>query len=200
MIFLLLLVLIALFIYFRYFYNTVLVKSSHNAKTYRVIDSPSKQTASDLIAQLDIFAKDFILQLRQKYSKPGLNPIGYELVRNLTNRYRGGNTLAENSPYGSDTSYTLNKGDYIALCLRKKVPPYDLHDIDTLKYVFLHELTHVAMTKSDPDHSVDFWKHFKFVLQEAAAQNIYNPVDYVNAPTTYCGTEVKYNPYFDKKI
>lgn len=199
MVLLLVTMLLLMLIYFRYFYNTVLVKSGHNAETYRVIDSPTKQTASDLIAQLDTFAKGFILNLREKYSKPGMDPLGYELVKNLTNRYRGGSSLAENSPHGLETSYTLNKGDYIAICLRKKIPPYDLHDIEILKYVFLHELTHVAMTKSDPKH-IEFWKYFKFILREAVAQNIYTPVDYQTSSTVYCGTEVKYNPYFDKSI
>ena len=41
--------------------------------------------------------------------------------------------------------------------------------------------------------------NFKFLLEQAKAANIYNPVDYKNNPETYCGMEITDNPYYDFK-
>ncbi len=192
------LVLICIFVYFRYFHNLTSVKSAINGQIYRVMDMSDKQRASDMIAELDNFARTFIKNMRVRYSRnPNLDPLGYELIRNLEKRYKGGASLSENPPTNSDTSYTLNKGDYITLCLRQKEFPYQLHDIETMKYVFLHELAHVAMTMSDAEHSNNFWRQFKFILKEAQFQGLYTPVNYQKAPVVYCGLKIKYNPLFD---
>lgn len=196
-------IVLVLIFYYRNFYGMSMVKSENNLFSYRVMEIGDKQRASDMIAQLDVFAAKFIDVMKKKYSEVGdaqLDPLGYELIANLTKRYKGGDSLSENPPLNSDTSYTLNKGDYITLCLRQKSPPYKLHDLEMLKYVFLHELTHVAMSMSDAGHSANFWKQFKFILREAQLQGIYTPVDYSAKPEAYCGIEIKYNPYFDKVI
>lgn len=202
MVWIIVVILIVIYVYFRYYHNTITVKSSINGELYRVGDFADKQRASDIIAELDIFAKKFISNMKKRYSEPNpnLSPLGYELMRNLERRYRGGDSISENPPLNGDTSYTLNKGDFIILCLRQKVPPYELHDIETLKYVFLHELAHVAMTLSDPDHSLSFWDHFRFILSEAQFQGIYVPYDYKSNPVTYCGLQIKYNPLLDKML
>jgi hypothetical protein len=193
---LILILLIILFVIykFRYLLQTEKVKSNINEVHYRVVNKPDKQEASDAVAQLDQFAKDFIKNMKLRYSSAGRDPLGYELVANLVKRYKGGSSISENTPNNSDTSYTLNKGDYIVLCLREKKAPYRLHDIETLKFVFLHELAHVAMTITDSDHSINFWRQFKFLLEEARDQGLYVPIDYKKSPTPYCGTEIKYNP------
>ena len=188
-------------LYYRNYHGTTLVQSISNLQSYRVMAIGDKQHASDMIAHLDDFARSYIQNMKIKYGEVGnLDPLGYELVQNLSARYKGGNSLSENPPLNNETSYTLNKGDYITLCLRQKVPPYKLHSLEVLKYVFLHELTHVAMSMSDPGHSSNFWKQFKFILREATAQGMYVPIDYSAAHETYCGTEIKYNPYFDNNL
>jgi hypothetical protein len=52
------------------------------------------------------------------------------------------------------------------------------------------------MTLSE-GHKREFWQNFKFLLEQAKAANIYNPVDYKKNPESYCGMEITDNPYYD---
>ena len=54
------------------------------------------------------------------------------------------------------------------------------------------------MTKSE-GHKQEFWQNFKFLLEQAKAANIYNPVDYKKKPEPYCGMDITDNPYYDFK-
>ena len=42
------------------------------------------------------------------------------------------------------------------------------------------------------------WDNFKFLLVQAKAAGLYNPVDYKNKPGEYCGMPITDNPYYDK--
>jgi hypothetical protein len=99
---------------------------------------------------------------------------------------------------GDATSYTEEKRTLV-LCLRHKTPNadgiYELHDINTMMFVVLHELTHMA--NKYWQHKPDFWILFKFFLVNAAESGVYNPVDYGRHPINYCGLDLTYNPYFD---
>lgn len=192
-------VILILFLYWQwgYLWHTTPIISQINKKAYRVASGlDDHEKASDLIAQLDQFAGDFITKLRAKYGGHQDSEMGAVLTRNLVNRYRGGSSIYENHANGS-TSFTNNKGETIAMCLRQKVPPYELHDINLLKYVFLHELTHVAMTGADARHSMTFWQCFKFMLNEATVMGLYTPQNFKAAPQTYCGLRLEFNPVFD---
>jgi len=52
------------------------------------------------------------------------------------------------------------------------------------------------MTESE-GHKQDFWKNFKFLLEQAKEAGIYNPVDYKEDPQPYCGMDITDNPYYD---
>jgi hypothetical protein len=52
------------------------------------------------------------------------------------------------------------------------------------------------MTKS-VGHKNEFWQNFKFLLENAKAANIYQPVDYKKKPKGYCGMTITDNPYYD---
>lgn len=189
--------LLLLFLQYRHLLITESVTAS-NGKKYNVMNFADKQIAANNMGELDSFARNFISGMKSRRDK--LHPLMEELLHNLQTRYKGGDSLSENSPQGFDTSYTSNKGKYIVMCMREKAPPFKLHDMNVMKYVFLHELAHVAMTFSDPRHSLNFWERFKIILVEAQAQGIYSPVDYKRSPTKYCGTIIRYNPYFDDSI
>jgi hypothetical protein len=99
------------------------------------------------------------------------------------------------------TSYTENK-KVLILCLRRKAADlaghHPLHDINTMMFVVLHELTH--MMNSTWDHHYDFWQLFKFVLENAVEAGVYTPVDYSRAPIVYCGLRLSYNPLYDPRL
>ena len=83
----------------------------------------------------------------------------------------------------------------MAFCLNTEKDNNKLIDINTLMFVALHELSHIA-TKSI-GHTDEFWKNFKFLIEEAESINIYKPVNYKETPTKYCSMEITDNPYFD---
>ena len=105
------------------------------------------------------------------------------------------------NPSGS-TSYTENKGEKLVLCLRDKKPnaegQHEFHDINTLMFVVLHELTHIMNDRWG--HKMQYWKLFKFVLKNADEAGIYNPVNYREQPITYCGMNITYNPFHDASL
>ena len=77
----------------------------------------------------------------------------------------------------------------------KKEKGGSLIDLNTLTYVALHELAHVATLSVG--HTPEFWKNFKFLLTQAKNINIYDPVNYKQNPQQYCGMKITDNPYFD---
>jgi hypothetical protein len=119
----------------------------------------------------------------------------YSLIKNILMRYNPDN-LIENSPNDNiDTSYTLNKGSMVAFCLREKDKNHYIHNIDTLIFVAIHELAHMAI--DEDGHPPKFWSVFKWLLTEAEAGNIYFSKNYSITPIHYCGMDVNYNPRFD---
>jgi hypothetical protein len=121
-----------------------------------------------------------------------------QLVRNYDPKQ-----IYEISPMNPEgvTSYTEDKHKLI-LCLRKKetdaAGQHELHDINTVMFVVLHELSH--MMNDMWGHPMGFWVLFKFMLLNAVEINIYQPVDYAKSPLLYCGLLLTYNPLFDPKI
>lgn len=106
----------------------------------------------------------------------------------------------ENDPrVSSNTSYTIGKGDRLYMCLRYRHDPSRLIDEDTLFFVLLHEAAHIANFKSW-GHDEWFWMVFKWLLGEARAAGVYEPVDYEKHPVDFCGLTIYYQPLFDKNL
>lgn len=80
----------------------------------------------------------------------------------------------------------------MVFCLRHKNGK--LHDINTIMFVVLHEITH--MLNDRWGHEVYFWQLFRVVLTDAVECGIYVPIDYSIAPQKYCGMTITQNPYF----
>ena len=103
--------------------------------------------------------------------------------------------IMETLPTSEYTAYSQNKGEKMAFCLNTEKEGNQLIDPNTLMFVALHELSHIA-TKSI-GHKDEFWQNFKFLLGEASKIGIYQQVDYKKKPARYCGTDINDNPYFD---
>ena len=83
------------------------------------------------------------------------------------------------------TSYTVNKGERIVLCLRSREG--HLHDSNLIMYVLLHELAHIcSVSKSVQYHNKEFQTNLKWILAEATALNLYQHNTKRKA-VTYCG-------------
>lgn len=186
------------------------VPSRVDGLTYRVhLAHADPQYAADTMAFLNRQATDLMRVLRKRYLRSPAGaacPRRREATVRLLRRYNPDN-LAENSPRDpeGDTSYTIDKGLVVALCLREKNPEdfgnpnsHDFHDRNTLTFVLLHELTHIAIEAKD--HPPVFWEAFRFILQEAADAGIYTPEDYAVYPRNYCGMDLNYNPLYESSI
>ena len=103
--------------------------------------------------------------------------------------------IVETLPSSEYTAYSENKGDKIAFCLDTEKGSGNLIDDNTLTFVGIHEIAHIA-TES-VGHTNEFWTNFKFLLQEASKIKIYTPEDYKKKNKKYCGMELTDNPYFD---
>tara|TARA_B100000131_G_C17807721_1_gene488361 strand:- start:88 stop:609 length:522 start_codon:yes stop_codon:yes gene_type:complete len=160
--------------------------SSLNGKKYGIQEMlPNANESVNLLAKLDIFIDKLMNHLNNKYTDN-------ERVNRLTHRLI--DTKIEESPDKPGTSsYTINKGELMALCIRKKDENRDFHDYQTLLFVVIHELAHVAsLTKG---HNAEFLKNFKWLLAEAEESGLYYPEDYSSNPITYCGVKVTNNPH-----
>jgi hypothetical protein len=104
-------------------------------------------------------------------------------------------TISETLPTSELTAYSENKGEKLAFCLNTTKEGNRLIDLNTLTFVALHELSHIA-TES-VGHKQEFWQNFKWVLQNAKEAGIYDPIDYKKSPQQYCGMKINDNPYYD---
>lgn len=90
-------------------------------------------------------------------------------------------------------AYNTNKGDKINICLTDPNTKKTIVDVNSMFFVFLHELAHV-MT-NDYSHNEEFWKNFRFLIKFSIDNNLYTYVNYNKKPTLFCGHEINHTPY-----
>ena len=173
--------LLLLFLYIRNYYGEVeYMKSKNDNNYYLVRKLPDKDKAIELISTL---AEDLDRLVKHMYSKYPNNPDVKRLYRNFNK-----NNISEGSPDSSYTSYSVNKGEKIVLCLRQKDENQSFVEKNVLLYVSIHELGHL-MTE-EIGHTPTFWDNFKFLLKEAVSLGIYKKIDYSKEPADFCGIKV----------
>lgn len=165
------------------------VVSGVDGNKYCVRERNKVKKAADLLANTTEKCKQLVEYVHKKYSD---NPFCQRLKSGFNPQ-----KVVETLPTSEYTAYSENKGEKIAFCLNPKKNENldDLIDEHTLMFVAIHELTHVG-TKSI-GHKTDFWENFKFLLTEAKAAGIHEPIDYKKKPSEYCSMPIKDNPYYD---
>lgn len=166
--------------------EAIYVRSDLTNREYLVQNLENKEEASYILSviheRIRIF-KDYLEQNHDKF------PEYQEYIEQFCSRIKN-LVLQENPPDGKYTSYTVNKGDEIALCLRSKKTG-ELHDLNLIMYVVLHELAHVACP--EVDHTPLFKQIFIFFLKVAIFLKIYQEIDYQIDPHEYCGLTINEN-------
>lgn len=170
-------------------YNLKCIISNVDGKTYCVRDRKKLQSSADLLAKVTEKCKELVKCVGKKYPND-------DDVKRLVENFNP-TKISETLPTSEYTAYSENKGEKLAFCLDKRKNEEQLIDINTLTFVAIHELSHI-MTKSE-GHLQEFWKNFKFLLQNAKDAGIYKPVDYKKKPESYCGMDITDNPYYDFK-
>jgi hypothetical protein len=92
------------------------------------------------------------------------------------------------APDPSMTSYTVNKGERIVMCIRSPETG-QFYDMNTIMYVAIHELSHVACPEFG--HTKLFAEIFAGLLKDAKRLGIYKDENYLLNPMQYCGITIK---------
>ena len=168
-------------------FNLKCIVSDVDGNTYCVRERAKLQLAADLLAKVTGKLKKLVKFIGVEY--PDQKNVK-RCVKNFNPK-----VIKETLPTSSYTAYSENKGEKLAFCTNTTKDGDKLIDENTLTFVAIHELGHL-MTKSI-GHTDEFWKNFKFLLQNAKKIGIYNPVDYKTKPVEYCGMSISDNPLYD---
>jgi predicted metal-dependent hydrolase len=162
--------------------NIVLVDGRDNKNKYLVYDDKSKKDAAILLGDVteNMFKlRDYLYENIKDYEE--FDKYIRQLHRNL-NKDRS--LIYENDPHSQLTSFSVNKGEEIAFCLKSKKTG-QIHQLNLLMYVALHEMAHIACPEIG--HGDLFKKIFKFLTETAIKIDIYQLDNYDEKPVEYCG-------------
>lgn len=158
------------------------VKSSIDNKEYMVQDKKDSKEAANLIAVI----RQRLVLLVDNLIKT--HPSDDPRIVMLKNNFNP-DSLKEGEDDSGYTSYSINKGEQIVLCLRNKDK---LVDINTMMFVVLHELAHIATESIG--HTPEFWDNFKWILEESINVGVYQKKDYDKESVEYCGMTITSTP------
>eukprot|EP00798_Chlamydomonas_sp_ICE-L_P010921 gene10921-biopygen10999 len=165
--------------YLRGFYSEVVfVSSDVDGREYLMRRLPDRQRAADLLARINAKLNKLVQHLVAKFPR---NPV----VRQLYDNYDP-DALSEGGAELGYTSYSVNKGEKIVLCLRQR--DHAIVEENILMYVAIHELAHLAT--DEVGHTPKFWANFKWILGEAMSIGLYTKVDFDSEPQKYCGINI----------
>jgi hypothetical protein len=197
-IFIIIIILVLVILFIKKNYGEVeYIKSSIDNKTYLVKKLPDSQKAADILAGINKKIQRFIKHMLSKYPEnegmvdksnktDKIDANASADVKRLYENYNPENISEGTSEHGY-TSYTINKGERIIVCIREK-DTMKFSDENAVMYVVIHELTHMAITEIG--HTPLFWDKFKWFLEEAVEIGIYKKVDYAKNPVNYCGIQL----------
>ena len=173
-------------------YPLIDIKSNIDGRTYKVRDMPDKQRAADLLAGVRQKIGQLYSALKDKFpNKPQIK----QWVQNFE---PSAERFLEATPDAEHTSYSVNKGEKVHLCLRQREGENEkLVDENVMVFVALHEMAH-GIT-STIGHGPDFWNNFGWLLKQAEALNIYKYQDFKSHPVSYCGIHITDSPAYDPK-
>ena len=155
--------------------------SEIDGRKYIVRKLKGSQEAADRLADINQKILELIRSLKED-EKEGID--------DLKSKYNP-DALSETGEDAEYTSYSVNKGEKISICIRSKDNTFG--DINTTMFVVIHELAHI-MTH-EIGHTKLFWDNMKFLLEKAEEINLYRPVNYKETPVMYCGMEINTTPY-----
>jgi len=176
--------LIIIFIYIFLFLNrnNVIYVETNTGTKYLVNNDSMKETAANLLSNIveNMFKlKNYLYKNKENY--PDYKMYIIQLNENLNETKT---IIYETEPNSDLTSYSVNKGEELAFCLKSKKTG-KIHELNLLIYVALHEMAHIACPETG--HGDLFKYIFKFLTERAIELNIYKKIDYSTQPIEYCG-------------
>jgi predicted metal-dependent hydrolase len=169
--------------------NHTYVKAD-DGNEYRVQIAEDNKESANLLSDAITRVKTLLDHLKKSESQD-------IRTKTLLSRFNPEN-ITENDPQemkSGVTSYTVNKGEKIVVCLRQR--NNNFVEINTLMYVIIHELAHICDLTSE-QHDEKFWNNFEWLLEHAVNIGIYNYVDYSKDQEPYCGMNITSNVLDDQ--
>ena len=164
------------------------VKSTVDDNSYLVRNLPDKLEAANRLAE--VRSRILRLMTHFKQSKTD-NQIALDILKNFD---ADPTRFSESTPDSSYTSFTLNKGEKIHVCLRQKNSSQDLVDVNILTFVTLHEVGHIGTREIG--HTPLFWNNFAWILKQAEEIGIYEFQNFAEQPVPYCGISITDQPKY----
>jgi len=179
--FIMFIIVVILFLYIKSYYAEVTyVKSTLDGRNYLVRKLKDRQKAADMLASINMDLQKLVNHLTAKFPEK-------KEIKQLFANYNP-NNVSEGSAQSGYTSYSVNKGERLILCIRQKDAEDSFVDKNVIMYVAIHEISHLATESIGHDQA--FWDNFKFILQEAVSIDLYKKIDFANNPTPYCGLKI----------
>ena len=174
---------IFIFLLYQYHYHSKIEKvvSTIDNRKYEVQVKDDAQEAADLIAKI----REKLVLLVNHLIKTYPRDDRIERFKSNFNPDR----LKEGIDDPKYTSYSINKGEQIVLCLRTN---NKLMDLNTMMFVVLHEMAHVCSISIG--HTEEFWSNFKWILEESINIGIYKKQDFKLKNVEYCGITITDSP------
>jgi len=166
-----------------YYINSTKVLSKVDNKYYIVRNVKHKQKSADTLAHINLRVEKLLNHLKTQKTH-------IENIQLLLERYDR-NNLVENINL-DNTTYIINKGSKLAVCLTTRDYKEDIYDINSLMFVIIHELSHIG--SKSYGHNKEFKDFFTFLLNRSIHLGIYKYVDYSVNPQEYCGIEINSSP------
>ena len=158
--------------------------STIDNKKYLVRNDERKQESANYMAKIRKNLHILVNHLKVNFSNDHRIDI-------LTKKYNPDN-LSESMKSSIYTSYSVNKGQKIVICIKEKNEAETMIGLNTVMFVVIHEISHI-ITKSI-GHTDEFWNNMRFLLEQSINLGIYKKEDYKKNPKKYCGIEIKDSP------
>ncbi len=178
------------FVYKQHSYDMAHVKSTVDGQKYLVRNLPDKQEAADRLARTRGKLLRLMKDLKQAHPD---KPMVQQILRNFD---AAPERFSESTPDASYTSYSVNKGEKVYMCLRQRNEKEELVDENIITFVALHEMAHIGT--SEIGHTPMFWNNFGWLLERAEEIQIYQFTDFSAHPVEYCGIHITDQPTYDK--
>lgn len=172
-----------IYLLYQYHYYSKIEKivSTIDNRNYEVQIKDDSQEAADLIAKIRANLELVVKHIIKSYPNEARS-------KRMVVNFRPDN-IREGIDDPNYTSYSINKGEQIVLCLRTN---NKLMDLNTMMFVVLHELAHICTESIG--HTPEFWSNFKWILEESINIGIYKKQDFKLNNVEYCGMTITDSP------
>lgn len=173
-------------------YPMALTQSTVDNEHYLVRNLPDKVDAADRLARVRAKILTLRKYLEQTHKE---KPFVKQLLDNFD---CSASRFSESTPDAQYTSYSVNKGEKVYMCLRQRDDKEELVKENIVLFVALHEMSHVGTASIG--HTPEFWNHFSWVLKQAEHVKIYEYTDFAAHPVEYCGVHITDSPTYKESV